>query len=116
MSFKQLNYRSMMKHQLMEQVVKEGHTNPQLINNLVDQRFEKLVQKGNQTARRQITKQANTIKEFKNPETGENLPVNAKVSGFKDPITGQIVKEEMTKGEYINSRLKQYSLMNEKHY
>jgi len=112
--FKQVNYRSMMKHQLMEQVVKEGHTNPQLINNLVDQRFEKLVQKGNQTARRQITKQANTIKEFKNPETGENLPVNAKVSGFKDPITGQIVKEEMTKGEYINSRLKQYSLMNEK--
>lgn len=105
--FKQVNYRSMMKHQLMEQVVKEGHTNPQLINNLVDQRFDKLVKKGNQTARKQIAQQARNIKEFK----GRAASYRTK---FVDPITGQPIEKAMTKSEYINSRLKQYSLMNEK--
>tara|TARA_R100001594_G_scaffold42358_2_gene74411 strand:+ start:2898 stop:6497 length:3600 start_codon:yes stop_codon:yes gene_type:complete len=105
--FKQVNYRSMMKHQLMEQVVKEGHTNPRIINNLVDQRFDKLVKKGNQTARKQIAQQARNIKEFE----GRSASYRTK---FVDPITGQEVKKAMTKSEYINSRLKQYSLMNEK--
>jgi len=105
--FKQVNYRSMMKHQLMEQVVKEGHINPRIINNLVDQRFEKLVTKGNQTARRQIAQQAETIPQFK----GKPPSFQAR---FVDPMTGQYVEKAMTKTEYINSQLSKYSLMNEK--